>query len=232
MCIRDSTNYSLDVTDNQRIGGYLDIGSSANKGTAPISQSATKDTQLSVYQTWTDNAVVYKPIEVIATTGVITGAAGTALIDLKNGSDSVFNVDKDGNVAIKEGSTYGLSDNAFYITLTVKAASATASNEVGIDSTGPFTFNDVYEYVGSSQGNATTIQYGFKTDTDIGSFKTSGSLTGGGMQFTNFNARSILLFINGVLQEPYIEYNFDGARLYLNTEPPLNTKIFIRALAN
>jgi len=52
------------------------------------------------------------------------------------------------------------------------------------------------------------------------------------MQFTNFNARSILLFINGVLQEPYIEYNFDGARLYLNTEPPLNTKIFIRALAN
>ena len=226
-----NTNYSLDITDNQRIGGYLDIGSSANKGTAPISQSATKDTQLSVYQTWSDNSVVYKPIEVIATT-TLDGAAGSSLIDLKNGNNSVFNVDKDGNVAIKEGSTYGLSDNAFYITLTVKAATTTANNEVAIDSTGPFTFTDVYEYVGSSQGNATTIQYGFKTDTDIGSFKTSGSNTGGGMQFTNFNARSILLFINGVLQEPYIEYNFDGARLYLNTEPPLNTKIFIRALAN
>ena len=226
-----NTNYSLDITDNQRIGGYLDIGSSANKGTAPISQSATKDTQLSVYQTWSDNSVVYKPIEVIATT-TLDGAAGSSLIDLKNGNNSVFNVDKDGNVAIKEGSTYGLSDNAFYITLNVKAATTTANNEVAIDSTGPFTFTDVYEYVGSSQGNATTIQYGFKTDTDIGSFKTSGSNTGGGMQFTNFNARSILLFINGVLQEPYIEYNFDGARLYLNTEPPLNTKIFIRALAN
>ena len=230
-----NTNYSLDVTDNQRIGGYLDIGSPANKGTAPASQSGTKDTQLSIYQTWNDNSVVYKPIEVIATTGAFTGATGSTLIDLKNGTDSVFNVDKDGNVAIKEGSTYGLSDNAFFVTLTVKAGpngTNTAANEVEIDTNGPFQFNDVFDYVGNSKGNAVALSYGFKTDTDIGSFKTNGSDTGGGMQFTNFNARSILLFINGVLQEPYTEYNFDGARLYLNTNPPADTKIFIRALAN
>ena len=90
----------------------------------------------------------------------------------------------------------------------------------------------MFDYVGNSKGNAVALSYGFKTDTDIGSFKTNGSATGGGMQFTNFNARSILLFINGVLQEPYTEYNFDGARLYLNTNPPADTKIFIRALAN
>ena len=124
-------------------------------------------------------------------------------------------MDKDGNVAIKEGSTYGLSDNAFFVTLTVKAGpngTNTAANEVEIDTNGPFQFNDVFDYVGNSKGNAVALSYGFKTDTDIGSFKTNGSDTGGGMQFTNFNARSILLFINGVLQEPYTEYNFDGAR--------------------
>ena len=229
-----NTNYALDITTNQRIGGYLDIGSTANKATAITSNVAgTKETPLSIFQTWGNNSVVFKPLEITVDTNTNTfsGAAGSKLIDLINGSDSVFNVDKDGNVAIKQGSTYGISNRAFFITLTVKTNTSTANNEVAME-TLVTSFNDVYNYIGASQSTATTVQYGFRTDTDIGSFKTLGSVTGGGMDFNDFNARSILLFINGVLQEPYEDYNFDGARIYLKTQPAQNTKIFIRALAN
>ena len=228
-----NTNYALDITTNQRIGGYLDIGSPSNKGTAISSNTASKDTQLSVFQNWTNNTTVFKPIEVTITPGAFSGAAGSSLIDLKNGSDSVFNVDKDGNVAIKEGSTYGISDNAFFITLTVASNSNTSTGEMAFTNTGgPFNFSDVFEYVGASKGNATTANFGFKSSTDLNSFKTLGSATGGAMYWSNFNARSILVFINGVLQTPYADYNFDGTTLYLQSQPPIGTKVFIRALAN
>ena len=228
-----NTNYALDITTNQRIGGYLDIGSPSNKGTSITSNTASKDTQLSVFQNWTNNTTVFKPIEVTITPGAFSGAAGSSLIDLKNGSDSVFNVDKDGNVAIKEGSTYGISDNAFFITLTVAAGSNTSTGEMQFTSTGgPFNFSDVFEYVGASKGNSTTANFGFKSATDLNSFKTLGSATGGAMYWSNFNARSILVFINGVLQTPYADYNFDGTTLYLQSQPPVGTKVFIRALAN
>ena len=227
-----NTKYALDVTTNQRIGGYLDIGSPSNKGTAISSNTASKDTQFSVFQNWTDNTTVFKPIEVTITPGAFSGGTGSSLIDLKNGSDSVFNVDKDGNVAIKEGSTYGLSDNAFFITLTATAsASNTSTGEMQFEAT-TYTNSALFEYVGAAKGNGTTASFGFKTSTDINSFKTVGSATGGAMYWSSFNARSILLFINGVLQTPYADYDFDGSTLYLNFNPPPLTKIFIRALAN
>ena len=227
-----NTKYALDVTTNQRIGGYLDIGSPSNKGTTISSNTASKDTQFSVFQNWTDNTTVFKPIEVTITPGVFSGGAGSSLIDLKNGSDSVFNVDKDGNVAIKEGSSFGLSDNAFFLTLTAtSSASNTSTGEMQFEAT-THTNAALYEYTGAAKGGATSAQFGFKTSTDINSFKTVGSATGGAMYWSSFNARSILLFINGVLQTPYADYDFDGSTLYLNFNPPPLTKIFIRALAN
>ena len=226
-----NTKYALDVTTNQRIGGYLDIGSTANKATAISSNTSSKDTQLSVFQDWTNNTTVFKPIEVTITPGAFSGGAGSSLIDLKNGSDSVFNVDKDGNVAIKEGSSFGLSDNAFFLTLTAAASSNTSTGEMQFEAT-THTSAGLFEYVGAAKGNATTASFGFKTSTDINSFKTVGSATGGAMYWSAFNARSILLFINGVLQTPYADYDFDGTTLYLNFNPPQLTKIFIRALAN
>ena len=94
------------------------------------------------------------------------------------------------------------------------------------------TSTNLYEYVGASKGNQTSASFGFKTATDVNSFKTIGSDTGGGMYWSSFNARSILLFINGVLQTPYADYDFDGSTLYLNFNPSPGTKLFIRALAN
>ena len=227
-----NTNYALDITTNQRIGGYLDIGSPSNKGTSISSNTASKDTQLSVFQNWTNNTTVFKPIEVTITPGAFNGASGSSILDLRNGSDSVFNVDKDGNVAIKEGSTYGISDNAFFLTLTATSSpSNTSTGEMQFTAQNN-TSTNLYEYVGASKGNQTSASFGFKTATDVNSFKTIGSDTGGGMYWSSFNARSILLFINGVLQTPYTDYDFDGSTLYLNFNPSPGTKLFIRALAN
>ena len=227
-----NTNYALDITTNQRIGGYLDIGSPSNKGTSITSNTGSKDTQLSVFQDWTDNTTVFKPIEVTIQPGAFNGGTGSSILDLKNGSDSVFNVDKDGNVAIKEGSSYGISDNAFFLTLTATSSpSNTSTGEMQFTAQNN-TSTNLYEYIGASKGNATSASFGFKSATDINSFKTIGSDTGGGMYWSSFNARSILLFINGVLQTPYADYDFDGTTLFLNFNPPPLTKIFIRALAN
>ena len=227
-----NTNYALDITTNQRIGGYLDIGSPSNKGTSITSNTGSKDTQLSVFQDWTNNTTVFKPIEVTINPGAFNGGTGSSILDLKNGSDSVFNVDKDGNVAIKEGSTYGISDNAFFLTLTATSSpSNTSTGEMQFTAQNN-TSTNLYEYIGASKGNATSASFGFKTATDVNSFKTIGSDTGGGMYWSSFNARSILLFINGVLQTPYADYDFDGSTLYLNFNPSPGTKLFIRALAN
>ena len=43
---------------------------------------------------------------------------------------------------------------------------------------------------------------------------TFGSDTGGGMYWSAFNARSILLFINGVMQAPFEQYDFDRGDKY------------------
>ena len=117
--------------------------------------------------------------------------------------------------------------------MTVAGSSNTSTNELAIVSAGgPFNFSDVFEYVGAAKSNSTTANFGFKSATDLNSFKTLGSATGGAMYWSSFNARSILLFVNGVLQTPYADYNFDGTTLFLQSQPGNGTKIFIRALAN
>ena len=232
-----NTNYALDITTNQRIGGYLDIGSPSDKATAITSNTTNKDTQLSVFQNWTNNTSVFKPIEVTIQPGAFTGATGSSLIDLRNGTDSVFNVDKDGNVAIKEGSTYGISDNAFFLKLEV-VSNANALNSTNIAAnqisfSGPSTtMTDVFSYSGASKGGEiTTLSFGFKTNASLDQYTTTGSSTGGAMYWTQFNARSILLFVNGVLQEPYEDYDFDGSLIYMN-QIGTGDIITIRALAN
>ena len=52
------------------------------------------------------------------------------------------------------------------------------------------------------------------------------------MYFDDFNARSILLFINGVMQAPFEEYDFDGSSIYMQEAPDEDSEIVIRGLAN
>ena len=91
---------------------------------------------------------------------------------------------------------------------------------------------DVFSYSGASKGGEiTTLSFGFKTNASLDQYTTTGSSTGGAMYWTQFNARSILLFVNGVLQTPYTDYDFDGSLIYMN-QIGTGDIITIRALAN
>ena len=52
------------------------------------------------------------------------------------------------------------------------------------------------------------------------------------MYWSAFNARSILFFVNGVLQEPFEDYDFDGSLIYMDDAPATGSKLLIRGLAN
>ena len=218
-----NVNYDLDVTTRQRIGTHLDIGTGATASIA--SNTASKETRLYIEQAWETAGIDYKPLEI-----KLTNDSGSGLIidAIKANGTSVFNVDKEGNVTIQEGSTYGLSDRAYAVILTVKGNSNTANNEVGIQTLTPATTVNVQSYVGSSVSTIVQYAYGFRTTTDLGSFKSFGAP----MDLDNFNPRSFVVFVNGIIQSPYENYYFDGSRLYFNALPPGDSKIEIRALAN
>ena len=216
-------NYDIDVTSNQRVGKHIDIGTGATA--AITSNTASKETRLYIEQSWTDPGVTYKPIEIKLTND---SGDGKMIDMLKADGTSVFSVDKQGNVAIQPGSSYGISDRAFNTFLTVASASNTGNQEISIQTLIPATTVTVPSYVGSSASTNLNYSYGFRTSTDLGSYRFYGAPA----DLDNFNTRSMLVFINGVLQTPYVNFYFDGTRLYFNTQPLLGSKIEVRCLAN
>lgn len=223
-----NTNYDLDVTTNQRIGSYLDIGIGA---TSITSNNGNKRTRLYIEQDWSTGGLDYRSIEV-----ALSGTGVGKFIDFVGAdTNSVFNVDENGNVFIKNGSSYGLSDRAFAVNLTVNNnlnASNDVQNSVITFEAAQTQFINVPVFVGAedeaSPSNNITLTYGFRTKDDIKSF----TLIGASMKIANFNPRSILVFINGVLQTPYDDYYFDGTKLYVAQVPENNSKLEIRCLAN
>ena len=216
-------NYDLDVTTRQRIGTHLDIGTGATS--AITSNTGSKQTRLYIEQSWTTPGVDYKPIEVKLTNDSGSGK----MIDLiKANGTSVFSVDKEGNVNIQAGSSYGISERAFFTRLTVAGSSNTSNNEIGIQTLVPATSISVPSFVGSSSSTNVNYSYGFRTTTDLGSYR----FVGAAADLDNFNTRSMMVFINGVLQTPFENFYFDGNRLYFNVQPTTGSKIEIRCLAN
>jgi hypothetical protein len=221
-----NVNYDLDVTTRQRIGTHLDIGTEATA--AVTSNSSTKQTRLYLEQAWTSNSIEYKPILIKLTTD--TGAnVENKVIDVRDSANvSVFNIDKNGNVKLKQGSSYGISSSAFGTVLTVKPNSNTANSEIKVESLiSPVTFQ-VADYTGSTAGSNVSYVYGFKTEADINTYKFQGSPS----FISQFNTRSILLFINGALQTPFVNYFFNGQFFYFASAVPDDAKIDIRCLAN
>ena len=221
-----NVNYDLDVTTRQRIGTHLDIGTGATA--AVTSNSSTKQTRLYLEQAWTSNSIEYKPILIKLTTD--TGAnVENKVIDVRDSANvSVFNIDKNGNVKLKQGSSYGISSSAFGTVLTVKPNSNTANGEIKVESLiSPVTFQ-VADYTGSTAGSNVSYVYGFKTEADINTYKFQGSPS----FISQFNTRSILLFINGALQTPFVNYFFNGQFFYFASAVPDDAKIDIRCLAN
>ena len=219
-------NYDLDVTTNQRIGGHLDIGVGATS--AITSNTANKDTQLYIEQSWAAAGVDHKAIEIKLTND---SGSGKIIDALKADGTSVFSVDKEGNVSIQNGSTYGLSARAFGLTLTTTntvGGSNATTNTIEIRPISPGVQINWDEYTGGSISGTGTKSYGFETVLDLNTFISKGTAT----NLADFNSNSMLLFINGVLQSPYNDYYFDGQKIRTNERPPAGSRIEIRCLAN
>ena len=237
-------NYDLDVTTNQRIGTNLDIGTAVNAAQPGI--SATKQSRLHIAQSWSNSSVEYRPIE-IAVGASPTGAVGSKLIEAKVGTNSKFSVDKDGNVTIPDDATYGLSKKAFTTTITTAATANTTNNIDSITNLGAnvLTIN-VARYQGTTPIAAITRSFGFRMTNQLGSFVYFGASTatphvtgsprdadvGGIGNVADFNTRSMVIYINGVIQQPYFDYHFDGTYLYFDSALANGSRIDIRCIAN
>ena len=240
-----NTNYDLDVTTNQRIGTNLDIGVGLTGSQPGI--SATKQSRLHIAQDWSDSSVEYKPIEIAVAASPI-GAIASRIIDAKVGTDSVFSVDKVGNVSIPDGATYGLSKKAFSTTITIKSVANTTNNQDTITTLGAGSqlTIDVAAYQGSVQNGTITRSFGHRMTNQLGDFiyygasdttpHVSGSTrdadVGGISNLSDFNTRSMVVYVNGVIQQPYFDYHFDGTFLYFNGSIAVDGRIDIRCLAN
>ena len=237
-------NYDLDVTTNQRIGTNLDIGTAVNAAQPGI--SATKQSRLHIAQSWTDSNVEYRPIE-IAVASSPSGAIASRLIEAKVGTDSKFSVDQDGNVTIPDTATYGLSKKAFSTTITTASTANTANNVDSITNLGanPLTIA-VVRYQGGSVLTPINRSFGFRMTNQLGSFIYYGASSatphvsgaprdadvGGLGNVADFNTRSMVVYINGVIQQPYFDYHFDGSYLYFDSALANGARIDIRCLAN
>jgi hypothetical protein len=219
-----NTNYDLDVTTRQRVGGHLDIGVGANPAAVTPSTTQTKETRLYIEQDWATPGIDYKPLEIKLTNN---SGSGKYIECLDPSNTSVFSVDKDGNVAVKAGGSYGLATRSFSFSLTVQGTTATADREVAVEVLSPAVSTTFDTFTGSTVAGQRTESYGFRLDTDLQSFV----LFGNGSDLNTYTTNSLVLFINGVIQAPYDDYYFDGTRLYFKSTIVNGSKIDIRCLA-
>ena len=75
-------------------------------------------------------------------------------------------------------------------------------------------------YYGASSG--TPHQAASPRDADIGGIG----------NIADFNSRSMVVYLNGVIQQPYFDYHFDGSFLYFDSSIAQGSRIDIRCLAN
>ena len=229
-------NYDLDVTTRQRIGSHLDIGNAAN---ATIdSNSASKQTRLQIKDALDSNATTSNTIEIIKSGSTLNHN----FIKCEDASNvELFKVDTFGNVNIPVTSKYGNADKAWSLTLTVASTGNVVNNLCSVTPTTPFyTGSDtIPKFDGNSangnQGIDSSSGYlsGFvyRITESLNSFKyvgTPGQIT----QFIS-NPNSVLVFVNGVLQDPYLDYTFDGSNIIFSgsVAPANGDRITIRGLA-
>ncbi len=238
-----NVNYDLDVTTKQRIGTHLDIGHAANA--AIDSNTSTKQTKLQIKDNIGTGLATSNTVELIKTGN--SNSAHKFINCADELGSEIFSVDTNGNVSIPVNSTYGLSARAWSLTLTVGGSEDVTNNVCTVTSLG-----NSY-YVADSNGNVTPAVPTFEGTTasgnqgiannyltgfvyqitqDLSQFKyvgTPGQLT----QFIS-NPNSVLVFVNGVLQDPYIDYTFNLNQQIIfsgSDAPAVGDRIVIRGLA-
>lgn len=229
-------NYDLDVTTRQRIGSHLDIGNAAN---ATIdSNSATKQTRLQIKDALDTNIATSNTIELIKS----GSAPDHNFIKCENEfSDELFTVDTVGNVNIPVTSKYGNADKAWSLTLTVASTGNVGNNLCSVTLLGT-PFYTGLDSIPKFDGNSPNGTQGIETNSYLSGFVyriteslTSFKYVGTPGQLTQFvsNPNSVLVFVNGVLQDPYLDYTFAGSNIiFSGTVAPANgDRITIRGLA-
>ena len=105
---------------------------------------------------------------------------------------------------------------------------------------------NVARYQGTTPIAAITRSFGFRMTNQLGSFVYFGASTatphvtgsprdadvGGIGNVADFNTRSMVVYINGVIQQPYFDYHFDGSFLYFDSALANGSRIDIRCIAN
>jgi len=236
--------YNFDVTESARIGSRLSIGTTVGyTGGFELSSNTVtgRKTNLHISSDWT--AESNHPLK----TGILlslTNAGSGKYIDCLNSSNaSVFNVDEVGNVSIPTNATYGLSAKAWSITLTVVSGGTAASGSnisFGTIAGNYFTLNgvDVNQYQGSSlsgtfvpgsSGQSGTA-FVWQSTASIDS-KTFYGAPGELSQYKG-KSNSVMIFINGVMQDPFLDSHLgsDG-KLYFTGQPQVGDVITIRGFA-
>ena len=238
-------NYDLDVTTNQRIGTHLDIGNAANA--AIDSNTGTKQTKLQIKDNISGSPISTNTVELIKSG---TNSNHNFIRCTDTGNAELFSVDTAGNVSIPVTSSYGNADKAWSVTLTVAGTADVANNECTISPISPYYGADgsgnigpggesVDAFLGVTPiNNGQTVVPGSylagfvnRLDQNIQQFKFVGT-PGNILQYFQ-NPNSILVFVNGVLQDAYLEYTITtGGQIIFNDPAPQNgDRITIRGLA-
>ena len=225
--------FDLDVTGRQRISKSLVIGNAQNDNnfTDYIDNINNKGSFL-INPDWTAETNVNKYGMIIK----LQNQGNGKYVDFRTATNSsVFTVDQGGNVEIPVTAKYGLAERAWSVTLTVVAPGTNTSGTNNISFTnlaGNFFANvDVDRFTGTS-ANGTINPGGFVWASEV--TLDGKTFYGAPGQLTQYkgNSNAVMIFVNGVMQDPYIDSHFasDG-KLYFTGQPQVNDVITVRGFA-
>ena len=236
-----NVNYDLDVTTNQRIGSYLDIGHAPDA--AIDSNTANKQTRLQIKDDLSTGGLTeLSSIEIIKSSSNNAHNFLRFVDDNTPTPNEFFKVDTNGNVTIPTTSDYGLADRAWSITIFIAAADDAAANESTVNALGANFFDGqtIPQFTGTSPEADLTVANGvplglingfvYQVNLSLSTMRfygTPGELTA----YTNPN--SVLIYVNGVLQDTYRDAVYDPStdKLYFTQEPDVGDRITVRGLA-
>ena len=225
--------FDLDVTGDARVSRNLVIGNTQNDGNfrSLINNSTNKGSVL-INPDWTAETNVNKYGMVIK----LQNQGDGKYVDFRTATNSsVFTVDQGGNVAIPVTAKYGLAERAWSVTLTVVATGTNTSGTNNISFTNLagnfFTSNPVDQFTGTS-ANGTFTPGGFVWASEV--TLDGKSFYGAPGQLTQYkgNSNAVMIFVNGVMQDPYVDSHFaaDG-KLYFTGQPQIGDTITVRGFA-
>ena len=227
--------FDLDVTGNQRIGEHLVIGNTTNDATFEgLIDDATNKGSLLINPDWTAETNVDKYGMIIK----LQNQGNGKYVDFRTANNtSVFTVDQVGNVDIPSTASYGLAAKAWSVTLEVVASgtNTTGTNNMGFTNLAGnyFALNSltVPQFTGTSANGTFTPQNFVWVSESTLDGKTFYGAPGQLSQYKDVS-NSVMIFVNGVMQDPYLDSHFgsDG-KLYFTGQPQIGDVITVRGFA-